>query len=251
MGFTASLRKVLFGTPFGEVFPPRPNPRPLSIDGRTAALRVLREYATQLTFYRANGRGLPPIPFQVKPENFHIEQPDGVVDMVTPSIVVIPGPNADFNAIGLNGYVEEDSVDVYAKNTVVQWQSEYNERIQLEVWASSKAERRALLAGLEVAFTPTEQMYGLRFTMPEYFDELVCFSLFRRRLDETDAGRNRRKAQLELEMRFTTVALVNCVTMRPQLVLEVDVDGDTNLPIDLDEPDGADPNADPDTGAGP
>lgn len=260
MGFSATLRKLLFGNPFGEVFPPKPNPPPLSIDGRTAALRVLRQYVTELTFYRAGDKGSPPVPFKILPANFHIEWPDGAQDMVTPSIVVRESPNATYNAIGLASYVEEETADAYQKGTVLQWQSEYNENINLEIWASSKAERRAILAGLETAFVPTEQMYGIRFQMPEYFDELVCFSLNKRRIiDDAGSGRNRRLAQLEVEMRFTVVALVNYVPLQPTIVVNTDVDMDTQVPVDLDPEDpntevldqeGADPNADPDTGSG-
>lgn len=237
------------------MFPPKENPNSLTIDGRTAALRVLREYITDLTFYRANGRGLPPIPFKVDPKNFHIEWPENVQDMVTPSIVVIQGPNADYAFVGLNSYVEEDTVDVYAKNTVLQWQSEYTETINLEIWASSKAERRAIIAGLEIALVPTEQMYGIRFRMLDYFSELVCFTLMRRRIiDDADGARNRRKAQLEIEMRHNVVSLVNYVPLRPVFVVEVDNDDqgtevtfDPNDPNVGEIPDPPDPNVDPDT----
>ncbi len=257
--FPARARNLLGPglSPWGEVFPPRSNPRSLTIDGRTAALRVLREYITDLTFYRAGDKsGGPPVAFQVKPENFHIEWPDNVVDMVTPSIVVVQGANADYAVVGLDSYVEEDTVDAYAPGTVLQWQSEYTETFNLEIWASSKAERRAIIAGLEVALVPTEQMYGVRFRMPEYFDELVCFTLQRRRLMDTDSSaRNRRIAQLEIEMRHNVVALVNYAPMMVQSVVQVDVDyqgveveidpGDPNAGLVPDPPD---PNVDPAAG---
>lgn len=227
MILTEKLKKILFGDPWGAVFPPKPNPPPLSYDGRTAALRVLREYVTNLTFYRAMGPGRPPSAFQIKPENFLIEWPDSVVSMVTPSIVVIPGPNADYGTIGLTSYIEEESADVYGPNTVLQWQMEYKEVFNLEIWASSKAERRGILAGLETAMTPTEQMAGIRFRMTEYYDQPVCFSIMRRRLgDEDESARNRRKAQIEFDMRFTVVALVNSVPMQPQILVDTDVEDD-------------------------
>src|SRR5208282_3391326 len=199
----------------------------LSIDGRTAALHVLREYITNLTFYRFAGPNAPPIAFGIKRENFAIEQPDYVEDEVFPSIAII-ADRADYDIIGLVSYVEEDTRDVYGQGTVLQWQSEYTETINLEIYSSKKAERRAILAGLETAFSPTEQYSGLRFKMPEYYDELVCFTLNRREImDDADSSRNRRKAQLEMEMRFNIVALVNYVDAYPQIKVNVDVDMDT------------------------
>lgn len=218
-----AVRNLLFGTPFGQVWPPRPAPPPLAIDGRTAALRVLRKYVTNLTFYRADGLGKPPIPFQIAPENFHIEQPDYGRDLVFPSAVVIQS-RARYDVVGLNSYVEEYTRDVYGQGTVLQVQAEYYELINLELWASKKAERRAMLAGLETAMSPTEQMSGLRFRMPEYYNGLVCFSLERRELMETTmSSLNRRTAQLELTMRFNILTLVNYTTLRPVIEVSTDV----------------------------
>lgn len=234
-----SLRRLLFGTPFGEVFPPRSPPKPLSTDGRTAALHVLRDYVTNLTFYRAMAQGQPPQAFQIDPANFHIEWPDSTVDMVAPSISVIHS-RGRYDTIGLVSYVEEDTRDVYGQGTVLQWQMEYIETINLEINVSKKSERRAIIAGLEIAFSPTEQMSGLRFTMPEYFDELVCFVINKRELmDDGDSARNRRRAQIEIEMRHNIVALVNYVQIVPSLEVNVDIDQGTGIAVDLSQ----DPNA--------
>jgi hypothetical protein len=233
MSFTPQLRTVLQGVPWGEVFPPRAPPPPLSIDGRTAALHILREYVTNLTFYRFMGKGLSPKPFQIPPEHFHIEWPDSTEDMVLPSVAIVHS-RADYDVIGLVSYVEENTRDVYAPGTVLQWQAEYVETIQLEIWCSKMSERRAILAGLEVSFSPTEQMSGVRFMMPEYFNELVCFTMMRREImDEPDSAKNRRKAQLELEMRFNIVTLVNYNTFQPVVKVNTDVDQDTQVPVDL------------------
>lgn len=239
MPFTADLRNILFGRPFGEVFPPKPNPLPLAIDGRTAALYVLREYVANLTFFRQGAAGAPPIPFRIPEDHFFIEWPDSTQDMTMPCIAVVQS-RGDYDVIGLVSYVEEDTRDLYLPGTVLQWQSEYVETINLEIWVSKQAERRAVIAAMETAFSPTEQMSGLRFQMPDYFDELVCFTLNRcERMDEPDASRNRRRAQLELEMRFNVVALVNYAEANPRLKVNTDVDEDTQVVVDLSN----DPNA--------
>ena len=231
--FPSKVRPLVQGTPWGETFPPRSPPPPIAIDGRTAALHVLRDYVCALNFYRYMGAGRMPAKFNVTPDNFYIEWPDSTEDMVTPSIAIVHD-RADYDVIGLVSYIEENTHDVYAPGTVLQWQAEYVETINLEIWASKQAERRAILAGLEISFSPTEQMSGVRFIMPEYFNELVCFTLMRREImDEPDSARNRRKAQIELQMRFNIVTLVNVNPLQPVVGVSVDVDQDTQLPIDL------------------
>jgi hypothetical protein len=228
-----SLITNIQGQLWGEVFPTKANPPPQSIDGRTAALYTLRDYVTALTFYRYAGPSAPPIPFSIPPSRFYVEWPDSTVDETFPSMAIVQS-RADYDTIGLVSYIEEDTVDVYGKGTVLQWQAEYVETINVEVWASKKAERRAILAACEIAFSPTEQMSGVRFMMPLYFNELVCFTLTRREImDNPDSARNRRSAQLEIEMRFNVVRLVNALTLQPVVKVNVDVDMDTNLPVDL------------------
>lgn len=234
------LRAILWGTPFGEVFPAKENPPPLPEDGRTIALRILRDYVSELVFYRLagideNGKRRPPIPFQIEPADIYIEWPDNEENMRFPSLVFLSTGPANYNVIGLTSYVEEGSKDVYGPGTVLQWMSEYTEKVSLEIWASKKSERRAILAGLETALTPTEQMYGLRFRMPNYYNELVCFTVESRELiDDGDAVKNRRHARVTIEMRFNVVALVNYVTVNPFMKVDVDSDADTGAIITLD-----------------
>ncbi len=233
MAFTPELRNLLQGSPFGEIYPPRANPSQLAFDGRTAALRILRKYICNLTFFRQMGAGQPNKAFSILPKNFFIEWPDSETDAVLPSVAVIPA-RAPYNVIGLVSYVEEDTIDVYGKGTIVQWQSEAVEKLNLEVRASSRAERRGILAGIEVAMSPTEQMSGLRFKMPEYFNQLVCFTLNSREvMDDAESAKNRRRAQFEIEMRYNVVALVNYVPM--QFTADVAVDDDQGETIVLSE----------------
>jgi hypothetical protein len=232
--FPPVLRSALFGTPFGEVFPPKVNPTSLSIDGRTAALRVFKEYITNLYAFLPMQPGAQPKRFQIQPNNFYIEWPDHETDVVMPSAVVGPS-RARYDVIGLVSYVEETTRDRYAPGTVLQWQGEYVEIIQLELWTSSVPERRSLLAAIETALSPTEQMSGLRFKMSEYFNELVCFTLQDRELlDDPMAPKNRRRAQLGIEMRFNIVALVNYNQFVPQFQVNTDVVQPSGNPVVID-----------------
>jgi hypothetical protein len=231
----SQLKALLQGTPFGDLIPPRA-PVPAATqqeDGRTAALRVLREYVTQLVFYCPSGEVTPygavgtPTAFQIRPENFHIDWPDSIDDLRFPAAFVMPS-RAKYDPIGLVAYIEEETRDRYAPGTVLQWQAEYQEVVNLELWASKMPELRSMVAGIETAISPTEQLSGIRFRMPMYFNELVCFTLNRREnYGEADAARGARRLQLEIEMRFTLVALVNADAFRPEVFTNVDYDADT------------------------
>lgn len=235
MSFPAQLRSLLVGSPFGEVFPARPTPPRPTNDGRTAALEILKRYISLLTFRRAGAIGGPPIPFRIASENIHIEYPDHEVTYEQPSVVFMQTEDGIYEPIGLTSAIDEETFGVYAPGTVVQTQSEYTENFILEAHAALKPERRAMVVGLESALVPTEQMYGIRFRMPAYFNQHVCFSLSARRFnEEPDAARHRRIAQMKIEMRYNVVALVNAVTMRPVVKVNTDVDINTGEAVVLD-----------------
>jgi hypothetical protein len=236
---TGAIRKLLFGTPFGETFPPQANPPPPPVDGRTVALNILGDYIAALEFFVPAAVGSPPKLLQIPRNQIHIEWPDHEQDLIYPSITVVQS-RADYDVIGLVAYVEETTRDVYAPGTVLQWQAEYVETINLEIEAATKAERRSIISGIETAISPTEQMSGLRFRMPDYFNELVCFTLNRREvMDTPDSAKYRRRAQLEIEMRFNIVSLVNYREFNPVVKVDTDVDVDTGVLVDLS----TDPNA--------
>lgn len=231
---------LIQGDPWGKnVYPPRPNPPPLARDGRTAALRVFRSYLAALLFLRpgpvdARGARGEPIPFRVPKERIHIGWPDYEVDLEAnfPSIVFLHQPGEDAS-LGLANYIDEKTQDKYGRGTVVQWMSEYQEDVIMEIWANKAAELRGLLAGIETASSPTELMAGLRFRIPDYYDQIVSFSSgTRQEFDEEDSARNRRRARLTFDMRFTKVALINAgFPLAVTTHTAVDVDPDTNREI--------------------
>lgn len=248
MPFPSNLPKrilaLIFGDPWGSVWPKRP-PVPAAlqqVDGRTVALEILRDYVCALVFYlpgELDERGRPgaPIPFQVLPQNFKLAWSRAEADNFKVPGIVVEGSRGDYKAIGLVSYIEEATRDRYAPGTVLQWQAEYVETINLELWVSEEPALRSMLAGIETAISPTEQMSGLRFRMPAYFDELVCFTLNRREnYGEADGSKGRRRAQVELEMRFNIVALVDSLPLQVQVNVETGQDNDTGLPLDLSPP---------------
>lgn len=217
-----ALRALIWGQPFGDVYPPRPDVIPPPFDGRTAALDVLKLYLSEIVFYRAGDTNGPPIAFKIDPANIEIEPADGVKDAARPCLTFIPGPGSS-EALGLGAYTEESSRDVYGAGTVVQWQAEYIETFQIEVVAPQRAHRRAIVAGIQRWLSPTENMYGLRLRMPTYYDQLVCFVVQRRTLstDYVEENKKRRRALIEVEMRLTEVALVNYSSTQPTTRVDV------------------------------
>lgn len=240
---SAEITKLLQGTPWGTVgAPPKANPPPPAVDGRTACLRILKKFFSELTFFRegdwdytANKRKAP-IPFQIGLDDIHIEWPDNESQLAMPSIVFLSGGTAGYESIGFVSYIEEATLNMYAPGTVVCWMGEYVESLAVEIWASKKADRRAILSGLEAALSPTEQMYGLRFRVPEYFNQLVSFAIDSREIfDEGDAVLNRRRARLILDFRFTVCSLVNAGDLLLEAAVMVDNDPQTNLLVSVED----------------
>jgi hypothetical protein len=234
----------LQGWPFGRVFPPRKDPPFPTVDGRSVALSMLALYISELTFLRPGAIGKPPIPMRIPLENIFIEEPDANVDLKMPSIVFRDIGGGDYLTIGLCSFIDEATYNKFGRGTVLQVQTEYNETVTVEIWASTRAERRAIIAGLECALVPTEQLSGIRFLLPDYYDQTATFTLNRSTRVEDNAGQNRRLARLEVEMRFNVVRPVNVVEMTPSSAVDVsDVPGT----IDVSQVAVGEPPQDPDT----
>lgn len=232
---------LIVGNPFGEVFPPRPEPTIPTSEPRAIALEVLRGYLSELDFSRPGGRRESdgkreePIAFRVPIENIHVEMPDNVVDLVHPSIAFEEASNGgEHEVIGLTSYLAESTKDKFGKGTVLQVQNGYVENFKLWVFTDEKPMRRAMLSRLMNKLSPTEQMYGIRFRMPEYYDEMVCFTVNRSsRPDDVDSANRRRRGMLEVEMRFNMVALVNAAEVL-QIATTVEVESSDEDPLVLD-----------------
>jgi hypothetical protein len=229
--FSQRLRSLIWREPFGEVVPPRPDPPPQPHDGRTAALKVLKLYLSELTFYRAGDVGGPPVPFQVPSANIKIEPSEDADDAQLPAVTFVPAEGTS-DALGLGNFIEEESRDVYWPGTVVQWMSEYRETFTIEVVAPTIAMRRGLVAGIVAALTPTECMFGIRFKMPSYYNQLVAFQVQKRSLSRDYGSNTKRRfiAEIQVMMVLTEVALVNYVETNMGALVDVKAPGDAFNP---------------------
>ena len=236
MSFSKRIRDLLWGEPFGDVYPTREPPPPPVYDGRTAALGILREYITELTFYRPGGKDqlgnpLPPIAFQIPRRDIYVEWPDNEADLRAPSLAFLSIGPADYASIGMTSYVDENWQKEHP-GELLTWMSEYQETFSIDIWCETKQQRRAVILGLEQSLSPLEYMAGLRFVMPDYYGQLVCFALQSREIIEEDSNTLlRRKARLLVQMYFNVVAAYPVNPMEPVVDVEVDTDEDTNEPI--------------------
>jgi hypothetical protein len=219
--FTDSLRAALDGTPFNQKFPPAPPQKNPDVDGRTHALRVLRKYIEQIVFRipdppTQDEPRKKPREFQFEESRILLEWPDNPENLLFPRIEFNPG-EGQYLPFGLTPAVFEETRDVIKPGTVLTCANEYVENLQLQVHATRRQHRRAFVAGLEAMLSaPLEEVSGLRFKMPEYYGETVSFQLLgRSNRDDEDSAKNRRRADLTLEMRFNIVRLVNTVELVP------------------------------------
>lgn len=236
-----ALRALVAGPLFGDVQPPRPPPKAgrETVDARTAALRALKAYLTGCVFYLPMGEGREPEPFQVCPENFLIKASDGEHAQKYPSITVMGQPGK-YEAASFVPLVDEDTRDQFGLGTVLVRHATYVEELALEVEASQEPEMRAVLAGLETAFNPTDGRSGLLLQTRGYFGVPARFLLVgRENYTETDSARNRRRAQVKVALDLNVVSLVRASPLQARAEVAVGFDPQTGLPLDLKDTPGA------------
>lgn len=244
MGTPDDVDSLIEGWPFGRVYPDRPNAPLPSEDPRTIALRILARYLAALDFYRpgdrtAAGKQGPPIRYRVPAKHIFIDRPDDVQALPFPSIVFLPG-ECEYLTIGLNSYIDESTRDKFGQGLALQEQYEFRELVVLECFTDNLPVRRSLMGGIEVALVPTEQMYGIRFRMLDYYDQTVCFTLWGGvRTDDPAMATNRRRwGHLIVEMRFNVSALVRYSEMTVQVTSAAYDEG--TVPFGVTVPDGGD-----------
>jgi hypothetical protein len=211
------------GTPYGRVYPERAPYDGTGEDARTTAMYALRDYICALVFFRAGSVNGGPVSFQIDPaKGFQVEQPDDNKDLVFPSMAVVSG-EGEANPTGLTPYLDEASKDVFGKDSILQVHHEHTEVFQLDIWATFRAERRALLAGLQIAFNPTEERAGLLLKLDRYYDQTARFTLLRSApIDGPDTMKNRRQAVATISLEVNVVQLVHYRTLQPYAVLDVE-----------------------------
>lgn len=198
---------VLKNTPIGTIAPTGPVHIPPTVDARTAGLMVLRDYISELTFYKTGNSPTSAIPFKIDAKDIHIEQPDFEQDLTLPSIVFESAGEAQIDDMG---FYDETSIDLFEKNTVLWVHAEHIEFVNIHIYTAFRAERRAILAGLKLALSPVEEIYGMTLIAPNYYNQTISVCPISSTLvDGAQAANNRREAMLKIDLRVNIVQLVN------------------------------------------
>lgn len=177
------------------------------ITARACAMDRLFDFFASITFSRQMDQQAPEL-FKFPRRNMHTEQPPAVVEARDlPALGVIPAEGTrdcsmpDF---------DDDSFDKYGPNTALVDLGWYSEEFQIEGWASSKVERRAIRAGLEQIFFSLSEATMLRLTLPNYFDQIATFDLLGSSdIDDDMVTQNRRRFMLRINMTVPVVMLVD------------------------------------------
>lgn len=201
--------------PLENVYPPRKRQPFPDKDARTLALETFADFLSTLVFRRTGDKGGKPVPFRIRREDIHVEQPDHVRDLKFPSIAFMPG-QGQYIEFGLGeAHILDDTFDLYAPGTVVIEPAEYEEQFVLEVTGAKSAERRAVVAGIEAAMLSRQHSYALRLRLPNYFNSTATFALESRLLVESEAQRNRRVAQMTVTLGVCMAQLINATELQP------------------------------------
>lgn len=185
--------------------PPFPGVPLPSIDARTHALRVFRQWLASLRYMRTMSPTSPAQEFAIEEDHIFIEQPDNVEGVDFPSIGILPA-RGQYESRGLGGAdPDDDTTTVDGLALLVPY--DYSELIAVEGWGSKIAERRAIVAAIEVAIGCSEGSTDLRLRMDDYFGLAATFSLMEREnIEDLETPRGRRRVHLFVQMRVPVVA---------------------------------------------
>jgi hypothetical protein len=218
-----TLMKYLAGRSFFGRVNPRNKPRPLpAYDARTHALGRFADFLASLEWSRRGNVGEPDVSYRIPREDVYEDQPDDPANLNFPSLAFLPARGThDQYTLGPCDVIEE-SYGQFGKGTVLLLQGEYIELFMVEAWGSHVVERRSILAGIQAVIRMNERSNALQLSLPAYYNRVASFSLVDSTyIDDPDVVRGRRRGQVAIELRVPEVILVDAITMRPCLCVEV------------------------------
>lgn len=234
MGLFDRLRSIVEGALWGDVVPEQVPPPMPHLDARQHAVAALLDYLALETF-RIDDSPNAPKGFRIPRLHLLDEWPDDEKTLTFPTIVALPG-EVTIIPHGLVNDVDESTRDVFAPGTSLLVTHEHQERFPLEVWATTRFERAAIVATLERTFDPTEERSGLLLELPRYFDQVARFTLEgSQKIDDPDAARRRRRARMTIRLEVEVVRLVAVSELEPSAEVEV-VSKDDPTPVTPDDP---------------
>ncbi len=210
------------GDPIGVVFPPMPPTTGTGFDAREHALRGLKRFMGALAFERKMAPNEAPKRFRIPAAEIHVYQPDDVKDVGFPFAIGIRPSKGEHVQVDLGpADVIDDTADVFGPGTILIERGTYCEQIAIEVLGSKHAHRVAMVNGLQEALTVWENGI-LILRLPDYYDQLATFSLVATEyIDDDPVFKNRRRADLYVDMEVPEVSLVRYKPFRPESVIAV------------------------------
>lgn len=202
-----------------DVYPPRGDKAPATLDGRTTAIQLFSDYFSNLKFYaQANNGNFTE--FCVPAANIQIDYPDYEENYKLPGAAILAGKGT-FNPNGFGPIPIEASKDVFKEGYILHVHDEYEETFILELSAAKREQIRALAGAVSTMFQPSMEITGLRFFMKGYYDTTVIFTLISSQIiEEPDASLDRRRCNIEINMRFNVVSLDPYKNMVPMVEVE-------------------------------
>jgi hypothetical protein len=225
MGYFANVREKVVGFLWGDVRPERVPPPNDELDARLHAVHALFDYLSKIEFALDEDGDGKTRAFRIKREQFLDEWPDDMKSLIFPSVTALPGEMV-LTPRGLTNDLDETTTDKFGKGTCVLPLHEHQEKIVLDVFATTRFQRAAVVAGFERAFDASEQMSGIRLPLPRYFGQQARFTLERvDMVDDADSARRRRQAKLTVRMEVDVCRLVDVVTFEPRARVTVEPPG--------------------------
>ena len=211
----------LLGWAWGRLWPKKTIPPMPAIQPRDHAIRALFDYLAMVEWRREGATPGSTVPFTIPRESMLEEKADDMTTLKLPCLVVDPKPGSQAEDKPPLGppIVWENTFD--GTNVLVEI-GLYRETFNLEVWASSPAVRRAILAGMDVAFAPTGDFAGMSFTLPDYYGVWCWFGLNRTtRFDDAQVSSRRRYGVCEVDLWVPLVMSVPMGFFNPRVLVKV------------------------------
>ncbi len=221
LGGSYSREEILSGVRWNQVWPPQTPPGLKDNSARDYALDRLFDYLSHVV-WRHTGTEGSTVEFEIERCRMFVEQPESSVKLKFPAVAVLPNTNAPEAPWLHSPVVLEDTYDRFGEKTVLVKTAELSEDIVLDMWFETRAQRRAVQAGLEGPVLTTE-MGPLYLTLPDYFDRVAVFNFVSsRRFDGDFAVKNRRELQVTINLRVECVFLVLMRDFEPHLIAETE-----------------------------
>jgi hypothetical protein len=222
MGLLGSAARLVLGPILGDVYPPAPSRSLPDFDARSRAIRRFCDFIAALEFSRTGSAPGRATSYRIPREDVYEEQPDDPERLRFPAVAILPGRGVHDNwRLGPVRLVDE-TIDRWGRGTALADLGEYVEPILVEAWGNHPADRRSLLAGIESVIRLGQRSSALRLLLPDYYDRVATFQLNESQyVDDPDLVRGRRRGQVMLELRVQEVVLVDAVTMRPTVEVQV------------------------------